>query len=135
MTRCHRLLPAALIIVPLLAGCGGPEPSILESGGINANDLIVHLMDRTTRIVGDVRSVDTAEAALPELQKVSEDFDRLIKESERLSPQARADLADQAARYMPGLKDNTRRITAWKGVGDILGPTMTELVQKMALLQ
>jgi hypothetical protein len=135
MTRFSRCLLPGLLLVLLLSGCGGKEPSVLETGGINANDLIVHLMDRTTRIVGSVTSVPTAEAALPELQQVSEDFDKLIKEADRLSPGARADLAEQAARYMPGLKDNTRRISAWKGVGDVLGPTMTELVQKLAVLQ
>jgi len=124
----------ALLAILLLAGCGG-KTSKLETGGITANDLLDNLMAKTTRIISDVRSVDTAEAALPELQGVSEDMDELIKESDRLSQGARADLAQQASRYMPGLKDNAKRINAWKGVGDILGPTMNELVGKLAQLR
>lgn len=135
MTRQNRSLFLGVALVLLMAGCGGSEPSQLETGGINANDLITQLMDRTTRIVGDVTSVPTAEAALSELEKVSEDFDRLIKESDRLSPGARADLAQQASRYMPGLKDMARRISSWKGVSDVLAPTMTEIVGKMAQLR
>ena len=124
----------SVIAVLLLAGCGG-KTSKLETGGITANDLLDNLMAKTTRIIGDVRSVPTAEDALPELQGVSEDFDDLVKEADRLSPGARADLAQQASRYMPGLKDNAKRINAWKGVGDILGPTMNELVGKLAQLR
>jgi len=124
----------ALLAILLLAGCGG-KTSKLETGGITANDLLDNLMAKTTRIISDVRSVDTAEAALPELQGVSEDFNDLVKEADHLSPGARADLAEQASRYMPGLKDNAKRINAWKGVGDILGPTMNELVGKLAQLR
>ena len=135
MTRQTRSLVLSFISVLFLVGCGGSEPSQLETGGINANDMITNLMDRTSRIMSDVTSVPTAEAALPELEKVNEDYDRLIKESDRLSQGARADLAQQASRYMPGLKDMARRVGSWKGVSDVLGPTMNEIVGKMAQLR
>jgi hypothetical protein len=82
-----------------------------------------------------VTSIKTAEEALPELEKVNEDFDKLVDEAKKLSPGARSELAEQAARFMPGLKENANRLNTMKGVDEILGPVMNELVGKLARLQ
>ena len=134
MIRRTRPLALVLALALLLAGCGS-KTSELETGGINAVDLLNQLMSKTTRIVGGVTGVKAAEAALPELEQVNEDFDQLIDEAEKLSPGARGELAEEAARFMPGLKDNARRMNTMKGVDEILGPVMNEMVGKLAQLQ
>ena len=134
MTRQHRALALVFVSVLLLAGCGS-KTSKLETGGINANDLLTNLLDRTIRILGDVTNVESAEVALPQLEKVNEGYDDLIKEADNLSPGARQDLADQAAAAIPGLKENARRMNAMKGVDEILGPVMNVMVGKLARLQ
>jgi hypothetical protein len=133
MTRQQTVLALVLASILILAGCGS-KTSKLETGGIDANDVLTNLLDKTTRILGDVTNVDSAEVALPQLEKINEGYDDLIKESDNLSPGARQDLADQAAAAMPGLKENARRMNAKKGVDEILGPVMNEMVGKLAKL-
>ena len=133
-----RLIPL-LMLAALLAvttGCGGKnQTSPLETGGIDALDWLKTLNNRTTRILGEITGVQAAEAALPQLQAVSTDYDELIKQADKLSPAARQELADEAARIMPGLKANAVRIGSMKGAGELLAPTLQELVDKVARLQ
>lgn len=133
MKRQPFALVLVLAAILMLAGCGS-KTSKLETGGIDANDVLTNLLDRTTRILSDVNNTLAAEEALPQLEKVNEGYDDLIKEAKNLSPGARQDLADQAAKAMPGLKDNARRINAMKGVDEVLGPVMNEMVGKLSQL-
>ena len=132
-----RLTPI-LILAGLLAaavGCGGKnQTSHLDTAGIDAVDVMQTLNARTTRIFGEITGMDAAEAALPQLQAVSADYDKLLAEADKLSPTTRQALADEAARIMPGLKANTKRIGAMKGAGELLAPTMQELLDKVAKL-
>ena len=131
----HRPLPLlVLALVVLVAACGS-KTSKLETGGLDQNDAIDHIMTKATRALSSVRNSVTAEEALPELQATAKQLEELGKEADRLSPQARTELSMQAERYLPGWKDNAKRIGAWKGVGEILGPTMVEIVDKLAALR
>ena len=123
---------AALAVVLVAAGCGGV--SHLETGGINANDLLDNLMDKTTRILSNVYNTDAAQAALPKLEAVNLGYDQLIEEIDDLSPAARARLSNQAEKAMPGLKENARRMNGKEGIGDINGPEMNKMVTKLSKL-
>ncbi len=128
-------LIAATILALALAtlGCGGGV-SHLETGGINANDLLDNLTDKTVRILSDVVNVESAKAALPQLEAVNDGYDQLIDEVGDLSPNAKIQLSDQARKAMPGLKDNARRINRTSGVDDILGVEMNKMVSKLSKL-
>ncbi len=117
----------------LTTGCGS-KVSHLETGGINATDLLNNLLDKTNRILSDVVNVETAKAALPQLEDVNEGYDRLIDEMGDLSPAARNEISEQAAKAMPGLKGNARRMNSKQGIEDILGPEMNKMVAKLAKL-
>jgi len=127
------IIPILLLVILAVLGCGS-KTSELETGGLNAVDLLNHLNDRTVRILGEVTNLAKAEEALPQLEAVNKDYDRLIKEADKLSLGARNELAEQAARMMPGLKDNTRRLAAKKDVGELLGPVLAEMVGKLSQL-
>ena len=60
--------------------------------------------------LGGVTSRPTAEEALPMLEEINDQFKELSKTQGELSEQGQADLAAQAAKAMPGLKDNWRRV-------------------------
>jgi hypothetical protein len=127
------MLSSTLIVVFLMMGCAG-EPHIYERGGINATDHLNRLLDRTTMIVGDVFNVESANAALPELININEEFDKLIEISGELSDEGRQVLAEKAARAMPGLKGNARRINGQRGIGDVLGKEINKTVFKLTEL-
>ena len=66
----------ALILVLGLAGCGGGGNSPnMELGGINTGDMLDGLLDRTMRTLGSVNSIQSAEAAVPQLKAINDDFD------------------------------------------------------------
>ncbi len=128
------LITTALFALTLMAaGCGGGV-SHLETGGINANDLLDNLTDKTTRILSDVVNVEAAKMALPQLEAVNDGYDKLIDEAQDLSPNARIELSEQARKAMPGLKENARRMNRKSGVDEILGAEMNKMVSKLSKL-
>jgi len=134
MKRNQILVTIVVLAMTLIAsGCGG-KVSHLETGGINANDMLDNLLDKTTRILSDVYNVDAANAALPQLEAVNEGYDRLIEELGDLSPAARNRLSEQAAKAMPGMKENARRMNSKAGIDDIIGPEMNKMVTKLSRL-
>ncbi len=133
--KLNRILVTAAILALVLtaAGCGS-SVSHLETGGINANDLLDNLTDKTTRILSDVVNVEAAKAALPQLEAVNDGYDQLIDEAEDLSPNARIELSEQARKAMPGLKENARRMNRMNGVDEIIGAEMNRMVTKLSKL-
>jgi hypothetical protein len=133
-----RPLPILMMILLLVAaaGCGGPKEQVhpLETGGVDALDYLKVLHARTTRILGEVTGAKAAAEVLPELEAVSADYDALIKQASTLSPGPRQELAEEAARILPGLKANARRLGAMKGTGELLTPVLQELADKVARL-
>ncbi|MCP4290286.1 MAG: hypothetical protein GY780_00450 [bacterium] len=127
------LMLAVMAIALTTVGCGG-KTSHLETGGINATDLLNNLLDKTNRILSDVVNTESAERALPELQAVNEGFDRLIEEMDGLSPAGRNEISEKAAQAMPGLKGNARRLNSKRGIEDIIGPEMNLMVTKLSKL-
>ena len=125
--RMSLTVMVALSVIALLAGCGGNKPHELERGGLNAGDLMQSLLDRTTATLSGVTSMPTAEDALPVLEGINEEFENLRKTQGDLSDQGQADLSELAARAMPGLKDNWRRINT-QSYGDVLRPVMEDMI-------
>jgi len=117
----------AVAVFTLLAGCGGNKPHELERGGLNAGDLMQSLLDRTMTTLGGVTSRPSAEEALPVLEEINEEFKQLKETKSDLSEPGQADLAAQAEKAMPGLKDNWRRVNM-QSYGDILRPVMEDMI-------
>ena len=126
-TRMISTIVFAAAAIVLLAGCGGSQPHELERGGLSAGDLMTSLLDRTMTTLGGVTSRPSAEAALPVLEEINEEFEKLSETKGDLSEQGQADLGDQAAKAMPGLKDNWRRVNM-QSYGDILRPVMEDMI-------
>ena len=124
---------AAVTALVLLSGCGGNKPNELERGGLSAGDLMTSLLDRTMTTLGGITSRPSAEEALPVLEQINDEFKKLVDTKGDLSPQGQADLGDQAAKAMPGLKDNWRRINM-QSYGDILRPVMDDMVVNLTNL-
>lgn len=131
-----RLIPVtvlAIAAVVLLSGCGGNKPHELERGGLSAGDMMTSLLDRTMTTLGGVTSRISAEEALPVLEEINQEFEKLVDTKGDLSEQGQADLGEQAAKAMPGLKDNWRRVNM-QSYGDILRPVMEDLIVNLTQL-
>lgn len=127
------LVSLLLVLVVLGTGCSS-KPGIYERGGMNATDLLNNILDQTTAVLSDVFNVDSAKEALPQLMSLNADFDTLFDVADDLSPEGRQELAEKAARAMPGLKANARRINGQKGISDVLGEEINRMVFKLTEL-
>ena len=132
-TRLTMITFFAFVALVGMTGCGGNEPHELERGGLNASDLMTSLLDRTMTTLGSVTSVQSAEAALPAFEEITDEFEMLIDTKGDLSEEAQADLSAQAARAMPGLKDNWRRVNM-QSYGAVLRPVMDQLMGNLTQL-
>ena len=125
----------ALILVLGLAGCGGGGNSPnMELGGINTGDMLDGLLDRTMRTLGSVNSIQSAEAAVPQLKAINDDFDDLIYHLPKLSPEGRNEMSNKARTAFPEINDMARRINEMGSLGKILGPEMDAMVEKVKFL-
>ena len=132
-TRLMLTTLLAIATIILMAGCGGNQPHELERGGLNPGDLMQNLLDRTMTALGGVTSMKSAEAALPVFEDINKEFENLVDIKGDLSAEGQADLAAQAAKAMPGLKDNWRRV-GMQSYGEMLRPTMDSLVGNLTKL-
>ena len=124
-----------LVLIAGLAGCGGGGNSQeMELGGINTGDMLDGLLNRTFRALDSVNSMQTAEAAVPQLDAINDDFDDLIYHIPKLSEQGRAEMSMKAKKALPEIQDTAQRINEIPGLADILGPSMNTMVEKLTLL-
>lgn len=132
----HRFAMGVLVLVLLLglAGCGGGNSPEMELGGINTGDYLDGLLDRTMRALGSVNSMDSANAAVPVLEAINDDYDDLIYHLPKLSENGRNDMSKKAKQAMPQIQDMARSINDMPGLSDILGPSMNSMVEKIGLL-
>ena len=125
----------ALILVMSLAGCGGGGNSPdMELGGLNTGDMLDGLLDRTMRTLGSVNGIQSAEAAVPQLKAINDDFDDLIYHLPKLTPEGRNEMSTKARKAFPEIQDMANRINEMGSLGKILGPEMDAMVEKVKLL-
>jgi len=131
-----RIAPVTLGLALLLglAACGGGNSQDMELGGINTGDMLDGLLSRTMRALGGVNSMETAEAAVPQLQAINDDFDDLIYHVPKLSEKGRAEMSKKARKALPEIENMAARINEMGGLKKILGPSMNAMVEKIALL-
>jgi|GEM_PF-4366123 len=132
MSAMRNIGGAVLVLgILLMAGCGGTPP---PETGYTTEDNMMTLLDKVTRVIGGVVTPMDAEAAVPQLETVIDEFDRLADYKDQLNPSDKEQISAQAARALPGLKDNARRMNNLDGVGEIIGGTMNDLVNAVSRL-
>jgi hypothetical protein len=133
--KIRQLLTTVALVTALavLVGCGGNKPHELERGGLSAEDLLQSLLDQTMTTLSGVTSRPSAEEALPILEEINEEMGKLVKTKGDLSEEGQANLAAQAEKAMPGLKDNWRRVNM-QSYADILRPVMEDMIVNLTEL-
>jgi hypothetical protein len=134
--KLSHVIPAAVFLLLIIAGagCGGGNSPEMELGGINTGDYLDGLLSRTFRTLGGINSMESAEAAVPLLKAINDDYDDLIYHIPKLSEKGRADMSKKAQKALPEIQDMARRINDTPGLSGILGPSMDAMVEKIGLL-
>ncbi len=125
---------AILLLALFLAGCGGGNSPEMELGGINTGDVLDGLLARTFRALGGINSMESAEATVPVLKAINDDYDDLIFHIPKLSEKGRANMSKKAKNALPEIQDMARRINDTPGLSSILGKEMDAMVDKIGQL-
>jgi hypothetical protein len=128
--------PAAVFLLAALclAGCGGGNSPEMELGGINTGDYLDGLLSRTHRTLSSINSMESAEAAVPLLKAINDDYDDLIYHLPKLSEKGRDDMSKKARKALPEIQNMAQRIKDTPGLSAILGPSMDAMVDKIGQL-
>jgi hypothetical protein len=92
------------------------------------------LLGRSVDALASINSVESARAALPQLQGIDQSLASIVEAASGLSPAQSKKLADTAARLMPDLQSAATRATAIPGVGDVIGSSLDSIMRKVAAL-
>ncbi len=138
------LIPAALIAAGLAYWLNGPPQHAVQQNPASAQNLTVGGVDvgkqtndnlsslRTT--LSGVTDVDSAKAALPKLQQVTDQFGKTDGMIGSLSADQRKALADMVTPTMPAVNQLFDKVLAIPGVDQVLKPTIDTVKAKLAPL-
>lgn len=136
--RRHRLARFAAVFAVsavVLAGCGGSKPSEdVKLGGIALTDVLDGLLTRANRALGGIQSLETAQAAVPELHVVNDDFVDLRFHAPKLSPAGQDELAKRARQHQPELHGMVRAVQESPALAEIMGTEMEEMLGHLSWL-
>lgn len=108
------------------------DPKFLEAVRVGRN--ATELFGGLTSVLGGVRNLDTAKAALPELEKLSPMLQDLEAEAGRLPAEEKPAFADFIGKNLGLLQKVIDTVMAIPGVRDVLGPVVTPMVEAFTKL-
>jgi hypothetical protein len=109
-------------------------PSVIV-GGVDIGKQLSDTLNSLGTILEGITDVASAQAALPQLQGVIAEIERLDNLFLQLSSEQRAVLASIVNAQMPTLNQLFDKVLAIPGVAQVLKPTIDSLRPKLALLQ
>ena len=121
-----------LALVLLVAGCGGNKPSEdVKLGGIALTDVLDGLMVRTKQALAGIRSMETAQASVPRLVEINDDFEDLRYHAPKLSPAGQDELAKSARKHQPEVVAMVRAVRDSPALYDIMGEEMEKMLGQL----
>ncbi len=140
-----RLLPIAIILAVLLFAYntffkGGLEEAAdttkeAVSANLNVGGELTGVMDTVTGSLGSITDVESAKAALPQLDKATTKLGSLAGMLDKLPESARGPVMKIVSEGMPQIQSLIDKISAIPGVGPIIKPVADGLLEKLALFQ
>ena len=138
------LIPAVAIAALLIYFFARPSEQVVQQGVSTAQSLLVGGLDVGKQVTDSVTSLRTtlggitdaasAQAALPKLQAVTGQIEKVDGLLAQLSPDQRKVLAGVATPLMPTLNELFDKVLAIPGVAELLKPTIDVLKTKLAML-
>jgi hypothetical protein len=121
--------PAEQVVQP-----GVPTIPSLTVGGLDIGRQVTDSVTNLRTALGGITDAASARAALPKLQEVTAQIDKVDGLLGQLSPEQRKVLAGMVNPLMPPLNQLFDKVLAIPGVAELLKPTIDALRAKLALL-
>ena len=119
----------------LLAGCGGSKPSEdVKLGGIALTEVLDGLMNRANRTLSGINGLAAAEAAVPELQAINDDFEDLRFHAPKLPEAGQNELAKRARGHQPQLEAMVQAVRRSPALASLLGTEMDRMLEHLNML-
>ena len=128
----NRKLSLLVLIVFLAttAGCGGGDKA-LDTAGLNLGREATSLLGNLTQKLGSIQDLQSAQAALPDLQKFDGDLSSIVDKAKALSPESKNAFAGMVKGALPALESATARLSEMEGVGAAIMPTVDSILSKV----
>jgi len=110
-------------------GAGTPNQPAAELTG-----QLIRSVDGMRNTLSGINDTATAEAAMPKLQQMVTDLDKLSSAATQLPPQAKSTFAAQVAAAMPAFNQLCDRVLAIPGVAGVAKPTIDTMRTKLDAL-
>ena len=98
---------------------------------VNLGQEVTSVFENATAALNDVTDAASAEAALPKLNEIDANLDRLGGLAGRLPAEGKSALAALINGALPELEALIARVTDIPGVGDMIRPAANGLVEKL----
>jgi hypothetical protein len=138
------LIPAVAVAALLIYLFARPAEQVVQQGVTNAQSLTVNGLDVGKQVTGSIASLrdvlgsvtdtTTAQAALPKLQDVTAQIDRVDGLIGQMTPEQRKLLAGIVNPLMPTVNQLFDKVLAIPGVAELLKPAIDALKTKLAIL-
>jgi hypothetical protein len=112
------------------ATVGEPAQNLVVDD-VNIGQEVTSAFDSATAALNDVTDAASAEAALPRLNEIDANLDRLGGLAGQLPAEGKSALAALINGALPELEALIARVTEIPGVGDVIGPVANGLVDKL----
>jgi hypothetical protein len=109
----------------------GEEADNLVVGDVNLGQEVRSVFESATTALDDVTDAASAEAALPRLNEIDANLDRLGGLAGQLPAEGKSALAALINGALPELEALIARVTEIPGVGDVIGPVANGLLDKL----
>jgi len=108
------------------------QQPILTVSGMDIRNIVTTGMSDLRTTLGGITDVASAQAALPRLQAISTQIDRVADVKGSLTTAQRTALGGLTGPSMQGLRDLSNKVLAVPGVSEIIKPTVDSLITKIA---
>ncbi len=128
---------AALFLATLpLAGCssGGKPSEDVRLGGIALTEVLDGLLIRAVRTLSTINSLETADAAAPELKLINDDFYDLRYHAPKLSETGQRELAEHASKQYIQLRSMVDAVAGSPALDAKIGGEMAAMMVHLEAL-
>jgi hypothetical protein len=115
------------------ATVGEPAQNLVVDD-VNIGQEVTGVFENATAALNDVTDAASAEAALPRLNEIDANLDRLGGLAGQLPAEGKSALAALVNGALPELEALITRVTEIPGVGDVIGPVANGLLDKLRAL-